>query len=806
VRTVLWGYLALGAAGISAYPFVSAQAQDSIYLLSSASVVVAILYGLQVNRPVERRPWLWLAAGFACYLAGDLSWVYITHLLGEVPFPSVADIAYLLFYPLVFIALGGFLKATGIRDRAAWLDAAIWTIGVTILLWEPLVKPSATESSVGALSRIVAMAYPLFDVVLLLMVLRMVAGRGSLRPAYLLLTAGLMVQVLVDFVYGVRVIEGLYVNGELTDVGWLIINLLVGAAALHPTMIWLTRSGSRPAKLASRRRLQWLLAPALVAPALLVHQMTSHSLLGELEDGLFTAVVTALLLILVVTRGGGLLAVATQQSDELRERKTALEVALDDRERTAGELRSRVDRDTLTGLVSRDCFVEALSAEVTRWQEGGPCPSIAFLDLDDFKTVNDTLGHEAGDLLLVEIANRLQDAFGSADLVARFGGDEFAVLLNGDAALAAEQILAALEPPVLLNGRDMHPEVSIGVTTADGPLCTPGDMLREADVAMYTAKRTGGGWARYQPGMSRVLLARLDLRNHLVQALRDGEIQPWFQRVVELDTGQILGFEALARWCRPGEPVLEPGQWFVIAEETGLITEIDRAILHAALAQLALWRRDSRHDELNLAVNISGRTLQQPGIDAEVLNALHRHRVPPGRLIVEVTEGVLVDDKKVGGRLQRLRAAGVRISLDDFGTGWSSLSYLRRFPVDALKLDRTFTEELGKSAEADAIPTAIVQLARGLSLEAVAEGVETVDQQRRLSALGFRVAQGYLFGRAESAADCARAIQAGPLDLGLPVAGTDPALRLVGSPSAELLTADTPAAARPPASGGPPAA
>jgi len=805
VRATLWAYLTIGAASIGAYPFVSETAQDWMYVLLSATVVLGILWGLRVNAPAHRAPWLLLAAGFTSYLVGDLSSLYLAHTLGEVPFPSFPDVAYLLFYPLVLAAMGRFLKASGHRDRAAWVDAAIWTSGAAILLWEPLIEPAFVDTGIGWAAYCVAVSYPLLDLVLLVMLLRLLAGRSSMGPAYLFLTSGLLVQVVTDAVYGVRVVEGVYVAGELTDLGWQLVNLLVGAAALHPSMVRLTRPGSHPLKLASRSRLQFLLAPALLAPALLVFQMTTGNLTGEVQDGLFTATIMAFLLILVVSRGGGLLTVAGRHAAELRQRTAALEVALDDGERAAAELRSRVDRDTLTGLASRDRFVEALNVEVVRWHAGGACPSIAFLDLDDFKTVNDTLGHEAGDLLLVEIADRLRKTFRPAHLVARFGGDEFAVLLDGDAEQAAERLLVSLRPPVLLNGRQLHPEVSVGVTTAHGPLCTPGDMLREADVAMYTAKRAGGGWARYRSGMSAVLLARLDLRSRLVQALRDGEIQPWFQRVVELDTGRILGFEALARWCRPEEPVLEPGQWVVIAEETGLVTEVDRAIVDAAVAQLAVWRQDPRHNDLTMAVNISGHTLQQPGTDIEILAALRRHRVPPSRLIVEVTEGVLIDDEQVGGRLQRLRAAGVRIALDDFGTGWSSLGYLRRFPVDELKLDRSFTEALGKSPGADAIPATIVQLARGLSLIPVAEGVETVDQQRRLSAMGFRVAQGFLFGRAEAAAACTWALQGSPVDLAVPVRA-DPALRLVASPPAELLTLDLRGSARHSTSAKPPAA
>jgi EAL domain-containing protein (putative c-di-GMP-specific phosphodiesterase class I) len=223
--------------------------------------------------------------------------------------------------------------------------------------------------------------------------------------------------------------------------------------------------------------------------------------------------------------------------------------------------------------------------------------------------------------------------------------------------------------------------------------------------------------------------------------------------VVDLESGTLLGFEALARWCSNGIPILAPIEWLPFAEESGLVVEVDRAMLRSSVAQLAAWRKDAPDSELELAINLSGRTLQQDGIDDEVIQALNFHGVPAHRLVVEVTEGVLINDARVGDRLRRLRTNGVRIALDDFGTGWASLSYLRHLPVDHLKLDQSFTADLGRQPEADAIPSAIAHLARGLSLGLVAEGVETVDQRQRLLTLGFRVGQGYLFGRAQPPSD-----------------------------------------------------
>lgn len=751
--TVLRVYCVMVGALAVAYLVVPTQVENVLYLVVSVAVIAAVAWGIHRHQPQVRLPWLLLAAGLTCSLLGDVGFTVFESVAGEVPFPSFADGLYLLFYPLLFLMIGRFLAAVGTPDRTAWVDASIWTIGVAALLWEPLIRPAFAAADGDPLATTVAVLYPLLDLGLLLMVLRVVVGLASPNRSYILLAAALLLQVGVDATYGIRATAGLYRAGEPLDIGWMLVNLLIGAAALHPSMALLTLPTQRPSRRSTHHRLQALLIPSLIPAGLLAFR---HIGPGDDVDStdVVMALAVAVLLVLIVARGGGLLRLADLRSGQLRDRTEALESALADRERITEQLRVRVDHDPLTGLSSRSRFAENVDRALNAWCEGGgPAPSVAFLDLDDFKSINDTLGHEAGDLLLQELGDRMRAQLGPDQVVSRLGGDEFAVLIHDCPELIVERLLTALQQPVSLAGRSLRPQVSIGVTTAQSPRDTTSDLLREADVAMYAAKRTGGGWRHYQPSMSAALLERLDVRDRLVQAVRDGAVEPWFQPVVDLASGALRGFEALARWYSNGVPAMPSVDWLRLAEETGIIVDVDRAVLRAAVAQLAAWRVLAPGSELEMAINLSARTLQQTGIEDEVLSVLRGHGVPAQLLTVEVTEGVLIEDEQVGERLRRLRAAGVQIGLDDFGTGWASLNYLRRFPVDHLKLDRTFTADLGRGAVADAIPAAIVQLARGLSLGVIAEGVETIEQRDRLIALGFEIGQGYLYGRAQKAAD-----------------------------------------------------
>jgi diguanylate cyclase (GGDEF)-like protein/PAS domain S-box-containing protein len=413
----------------------------------------------------------------------------------------------------------------------------------------------------------------------------------------------------------------------------------------------------------------------------------------------------------------------------------------------AERLSHEASHDMLTGLANRGLFQERVGQAVGRCATGLGM-NVVLVDLDNFKTVNDTLGHAAGDQLLVTVAERLGAAVRSSDTVARLGGDEFAILLEDIPSYAVEQvitaIIGALREPVVVDGSDLRVQASFGVVAGvEGD--DAGDLLRRADIAMYEAKARGeGGWQHYVEGMQARGVERDRWAADLRRAVTDGELHLHFQPVVSLPHGEMTGVEALVRWQHPDRGLLGPGDFIPAAEETGLIVDIGRWVLTEACHRLAQWHRDhGDRAPASISVNASARQLQEVAFADEVAGVLRDSGLPAYRLTVEITESTAVGGRITTDTLAHLRASGVRLSLDDFGTGQSTLSLLANCPVDQIKLDRTFVPD----ATSAVIATAVLQLARGIGVEAVAEGVETQEQADRLTRLGYERAQGFHFAR-----------------------------------------------------------
>ncbi|MEU4237667.1 EAL domain-containing protein [Actinoplanes sp. NPDC026619] len=410
------------------------------------------------------------------------------------------------------------------------------------------------------------------------------------------------------------------------------------------------------------------------------------------------------------------------------------------------QLRQEAHYDVLTGLVNRAGFRERLAEAVARNKPGDV--AILLLDLDGFKEINDSLGHDAGDHLLVHVAERIRRRLPAPKVVARVGGDEFAVIVEAgqardEAELVAMELLAALAEPIDVDDRELHIGAAIGIATS-GDCLDADQLLRDADLAMYRAKDAGGGgYATYHPSMHDALAGRLELATDLRLALERDELVLHYQPNVDLNTGEIIGFEALVRWQHPTRGLVPPIEFIGVAETTGLIVPLGRWVLTQACRQAVAWGRP-----LKMAVNVSVRQFEDDDVAAMVAEVLAATGMPPDWLCLEMTESVLLTDTDENlSRLVRLKALGVLLAMDDFGTGYSSLAYLRRFPMDILKIDRSFVDRLGGATEDDALVLTIVRLAQRFGMSTVAEGIENEVQLARLQEMGCDTAQGYLLSR-----------------------------------------------------------
>ena len=423
------------------------------------------------------------------------------------------------------------------------------------------------------------------------------------------------------------------------------------------------------------------------------------------------------------------------------------------------QLQHQAFHDSLTGLANRALFRDRVAHALARQARRRGAVSVLFSDLDDFKTVNDSLGHDAGDQLLVAVAERLRAVMRPEDTTARFGGDEFAILLEetteDGTRRAAERILEALRSPFEFQGRQVVMRASIGAAITSDEETQPDDLLRQADLAMYNAKSSGKGrFAFYEPQMHLAAMTRMELKADLERAIATGQFDLHYQPIVDLRSGRVTGLEALLRWHHPERGVVLPPEFIPIAEETGLIVALGGWVIAAACQQLADWeaagqRAGTAREHPSVWVNVSARQLQEPDFVEGVAEALRSTGIEADRLTLEITESALMADvDQSAATLHRLRALGVRLAIDDFGTGYSSLSYLERLPVEVLKIDRSFTAAIGHGRDVPVLVRSIVKLGQTLHMQVLAEGIETAEQLARLRAIDCHLGQGFHFSPA----------------------------------------------------------
>lgn len=441
--------------------------------------------------------------------------------------------------------------------------------------------------------------------------------------------------------------------------------------------------------------------------------------------------------------------------------------------RRAAELSRMAFHDPLTGLPNRTLLLDRVAHALARTGRTGRSAAVLFLDLDNFKVINDSLGHQAGDALLIEVAQRLSSSVRDDDTVARLGGDEFTILLEdvateAEAIEAAERVAHALQAPIMLDSHELRVTASIGIVVSNSAEHKSSEgFLRAADVAMYCAKVQGkSGYAVFEPSMEQQAVDRLEIEIALRQGVERGEFRLHYQPIVRLEDGRITEVEALIRWVRPGHGVVSPASFIPIAEETGLIVPIGHWVLKEACRQAVAWHAHSSEDPpLVISVNLSARQFQQPNFVPDVRQVLRETGLDPRTLKLEITESALMEDAEAAAATMRtLKELGIRFAIDDFGTGYSSLSYLKRFPLDTLKIDRSFVDGLGQDSQDTAIVQGIVALARALKLSVTAEGIEDVEQHAQLRELGCDHGQGYLFAKPVTAERLDTLLEGGGLD------------------------------------------
>jgi diguanylate cyclase (GGDEF)-like protein len=714
------------AAGIGAYAllFVSGLLGIDVasrFLVSGGSSVFLgmVVVGTAARAVMfreDRAAWAFFAAGLACYLGGNAtSALYYQHQSGSVG-PSWADLGWMAFYPLAYVALVLMVRARLPQlSMSTWLDGIVsgCTTAAFGAAFAVGAVREATHSGIGV--NLTSLVYPIADTALLILIVGSltVIGRGA-GAAWWWLSAGMACFALSDVIYVLRVARGTWSSGTLLDLGWVIAFWCFAAAVLQRPRI------SGPTRWEGRAGLVLPGVCVLAALGLLFH--------GYLRSGDTLA---------------GILALAAVLAALARTTLTFREV------RALADSRRQARTDELTGLPNRRSVYEALET-VERRLAAGASMAVLVVDLDRFKEINDSLGHAAGDELLRQVGPRLSARLRPGDLLFRLGGDEFVVLsadLDGAEALALGQRLRAeLQRPFRFGSMGLTVDASVGIAVGPGHSASAEELLQLADLAMYSAKRTRVGATLYDDARDGEGRHRLETVEQLRAGIAAGELVLHYQPKLNLRTGAVDGVEALVRWAHPDRGLLYPDSFIDLAESSGLMSKLTSAVLDGALAQWRVWADTGL--VLDVSVNVSPTDLTDDGFPAEVATVLLRHGVPATRLVLEVTESLLMADRERAVRvLERLRDTGVGISIDDYGTGYSSLAYLASLPVTELKLDRAFVGSMPGSPRTAAVVTSTLQLAQSLGLVLVAEGAEDAETVDALIALDCDMVQGYHISR-----------------------------------------------------------
>ncbi len=738
-EAVAWVYCALGAAMLVA--LVALRDTDLAAVpvaVMGAGAAIAAGVGSVRNRPQVAYPWRLFSLACVAFIVGAV----LRQVLADTPFSLLADAATMSGYAATLVAFIGLLRCRQSNDRAVHelVDGAIVLVAVGAVALATLTEPTAEAVGLSVFA-VVQGIYPVIDSVMIFVAILLSWTSARRVMSFWLLGLSVVFILIGDVGYAQLATRGETVGSPLLDLPFVVAFTFFGAAALHPSMRSLSAIQQRPVQAWSRGRVG-LLLPMLVVPAVIA--LGDDEWVSVCIGSVAAVLVTLLILVRAVT-------------------------AVHDHANAQEGLRYQATHDPLTRLVNRPKLVESVDELLLRAAEHGDRVDLLFLDLDSFKLVNDTWGHQVGDRVLRLAAQRLLSVTRPTDVVSRIGGDEFAVAryvgqdgIGSGEELAADVVDAFRQP---LPGEDaLVTTVSIGLSgsrrhsEAAGPSSAE-SLLRDADTAMYRAKAAGRSRCMvFDPSMHDSVRHRVETELALRYALERQELLLHYQPIVSVQTGEVVGAEALLRWAHPSLGLVSPLDFIPIAEETGLIVEIGEWVVSESLRQAAMWREQRAGTGLRdlwVSVNVSARQLRDDSLVDHVEAELARHGVPAEMLVLEITESAMMSDQDVASSLlHRLRDLGLTLAVDDFGTGYSSLGHLRRFPVSKVKIDRAFVSGIEHDPDDAEIVRAVVAMSLAMRLDVVAEGIETEGQRALLQELGVQLGQGWHFGRPMPAEAC----------------------------------------------------
>lgn len=760
-RPNVWRLVLIGGliASVSSPFLTNDTGRELLQFVFGLSTTIVALATARRSSSRQRTTWYLFAASILCFFLGNtILGIYqgILHL--TVPFPSIADIFFVSAYPFIFLALRS-MFAIDERNGASAdiLDSAVVALGALAILWPTLIAPYLSSPSIGTFGVTVNVLYPLMDLVLIFLTVRyMVFARSTVvsRSLILMATTAMFVS---DFMF-----DWISSNGDLSWLrfiggGYLLEYTLICCAALRVLVF----RGDEIDHIDQPKKDYPEYQPSRI-PILLVSGLIPAGvycfcfIINKRVDTIVLAGISSAIFMLIGLRLKLLFGRITEQSMTLHQSLEELITSNDERTGLEVQLRHQAFHDHLTQLPNRAQFENRVNFAQSQLDRNGGFNAVILIDLDDFKTLNDTLGHAIGDAMLVAVSERLSSRVRETDAIFRLGGDEFGYLAEGlktrdEAEFIVARLLSAFVEPFPIGGLALDQRASAGWHYWDESLLQPGEALECADLALYESKKTGAGRSSvFAPELKARAVGRFTLLQDLRQALKSGQLSMYFQPIVDLHLDTIVGFESLMRWRHPTRGWVPPDEFIPAAEQSDLIHELGRFALFEAVAAACSWSSPGSVDPVPfVTVNLSARQFQDQQLIADITRAITQHGLQASRLVLEITEGVAMENPTETRRLfEQLNQLGISVALDDFGTGHSSLSTLVDFMPKIIKVDQSFIRPANESIQNDAILESVISLGHKLKMIVLAEGVETLSKAEMLALNGCDLGQGYLWSPA----------------------------------------------------------